>query len=216
MQTKIIEEFFDKSTKTKKKIAVVGDCLIDEYFQITSERISPEFPIQIFNSPNEKPIKVVPGGAANVIRQFQNLNAETKLVSIIDDYSYFVFNKSINVDCCRPHWNAQIPIKKRFYHGEFPLIRWDCESKNFNLNDEELKECHSDLKIPNIHHHFSSDIRQTPLNCHLFVYGILMVFRLPQSTHTPKCALVAMRLFVQQWCASRQQIHHGLRKSDPS
>lgn len=148
MQTKIIEEFFDKSTKTKKKITVVGDCLIDEYFQITSERISPEFPIQIFNSPNEKPIKVVPGGAANVIRQFQNLNAETKLVSIIDDYSYFIFNKSINIDCCRPHWNAKIPIKKRFYHGEFPLIRWDCEAKNFNLNDEELKECHSNLKIP--------------------------------------------------------------------
>ena len=148
METKLIEEFFNKSIKSCKLISVVGDSLIDEYYQITSERISPEFPIQILNSPNENPSKIVAGGAANVVRQFQNLHAKTKLVSIIDHYAYEVFNKNINVDYCKIHWQAETPKKKRFYHGEFPLVRWDCETKNFNMSDYELTESYKDIKIP--------------------------------------------------------------------
>lgn len=148
METKLIEEFFDKSTKSCKLISVVGDSLIDEYYQIKSERISPEFPIQILNSPNENPSKVVAGGAANVVRQFQNLHAETRLVSIIDHYAYEIFNSNINVDYCKIHWKAETPKKKRFYHGEFPLVRWDCETKNFNMSDSELNEAFKELKIP--------------------------------------------------------------------
>ena len=148
METKLIEDFFDKSTKSQKLISVVGDSLIDEYYQITSERISPEFPIQILNSPDEKPSKVVAGGAANVVRQFQNLHVETRLVSIIDAYAYEIFNKNINVDYCKIHWQAETPKKKRFYHGEFPLVRWDCESKNFKISDYELNESFKELMIP--------------------------------------------------------------------
>jgi D-beta-D-heptose 7-phosphate kinase/D-beta-D-heptose 1-phosphate adenosyltransferase len=148
METKLVEEFFDKSIKNKKTISVAGDALLDEYYQVVSNRISPEFPIQIIHSQNEIPSKIIAGGAANVIRQFQNLNVNTKLVSIVDPYASEILGKNINVDYCNINWNAQTPRKKRFYQNDFPLVRWDCEAKNYNLEQKELEEACEYLKIP--------------------------------------------------------------------
>lgn len=148
MKRKLIDNLYSKIISNQKQITVVGDSMIDEYYQVTSNRISPEFPIPVLKSNFELPNKIVPGGAANVIRQLENVNVKAKLVSIIDSYGYDAFNKDINVDYCVNCWNAKIPIKKRFYHEDFPLVRWDCETENFNLNIDDHQEAIKNIIIP--------------------------------------------------------------------
>lgn len=148
MYRKLIDKFYQKNLLTKKKVTVVGDAMLDEYYQVTSNRISPEFPIPILKSNSENPFKVVAGGAANVIRQLEYQNVESKLVAILDSYSYEVFNKNINIDYCVTPWNSMIPRKKRFYHEDFPLVRWDCETERYNLSEEDYDQTIKSLVIP--------------------------------------------------------------------
>lgn len=148
MYRKLIDKFYQKNLSTKKKVTVVGDAMLDEYYQVTSNRISPEFPIPILKSNSENPFKVVAGGAANVIRQLEYQNVESKLVAILDSYSYEVFNKNINIDYCVTPWNSMIPRKKRFYHEDFPLVRWDCETERYNLSEEDYDQTIKSLVIP--------------------------------------------------------------------
>ncbi len=51
------------------KIAVVGDTMVDEDYKIEANRISPEFPIPVLLSSEDKPVVQLPGGAANVAFQ---------------------------------------------------------------------------------------------------------------------------------------------------
>lgn len=148
MKRKLIDNLYSKIISKEKRITVVGDSMVDEYYQVASNRISPEFPIPVLKSNYDLPNKIVPGGAANVIRQLENVNVKAKLVSIIDSYGYEVFNKNINVDYCLNCWNAKIPIKKRFYHENFPLVRWDCETENFNLSFDVYQKIVKNIKIP--------------------------------------------------------------------
>ena len=148
MYRKLIDKFYQKSLQTEKKITVVGDSMLDEYYQVTSNRISPEFPIPVLKSKYEEPTKVVPGGAANVIRQLEFQNVDSKLVSILDAHSYEIFNKNINVDYCVIPWNSMVPRKKRFYHEDFPLVRWDCETDKYNLNNQDYEQAIKSLTIP--------------------------------------------------------------------
>ena len=148
MYRNLIDKLYQKTSKTKKRITVVGDSMLDEYYQVTSNRISPEFPIPVLKSKFEEPTKVVAGGAANVIRQLEYQNVESKLVSILDSYGYEILNKNINVDYCPIPWNAKIPRKKRFYHEDFPLVRWDCETDRYNLDDKSYEETIKSLVIP--------------------------------------------------------------------
>ena len=148
MYRNLIDKLYQKSSKNKKNITVVGDSMLDEYYQVTSNRISPEFPIPVLKSNYEEPAKVIAGGAANVIRQLEHQNVESKLVSILDSYSYEVFNKNINVDYCVIPWDCKVPRKKRFYHEDFPLVRWDCETDRYNLNNQSYDEAIKSLTIP--------------------------------------------------------------------
>jgi bifunctional ADP-heptose synthase (sugar kinase/adenylyltransferase) len=46
-------------------VGVVGDSIVDEYFNVKITRISPEFPTQIMHSNTNIPAAKVPGVAAN-------------------------------------------------------------------------------------------------------------------------------------------------------
>ena len=69
-----IKTFFNRFKKSNFKIAVFGDSIVDEYFYVDSTRISPEFPIPVNLTGNDKPNLMLPGGAGNVCRQFFNFN----------------------------------------------------------------------------------------------------------------------------------------------
>lgn len=130
----ILKNFLSKIENKKLKIVIVGDSLIDEYYAVRVNRISPEFPIPVLLSENDKPISVVPGGAANVCHQMKHWNVEAHLLSVLTSQgSQILEDHGVNI-----HWSVfmrgewQMPRKKRFYDGDFPLDRWDVEAKNVN------------------------------------------------------------------------------------
>jgi len=128
MQDALISEFLKKDKAGKRlKVAVFGDCGLDQYYYTQVNRISPEFPIPVSLSLTEEPDHTLPGMAANVVYQFRNFNVDAFLVSIINQKAQEIYSKC-GVDarycaCCA----YQIPTKKRFYHNDFPLSRWDVE-----------------------------------------------------------------------------------------
>lgn len=137
-----IRDFLRRVRNHKSSIAVVGDSMLDEYYQVLANRISPEFPIIINQTNDEVPAKSLPGGAANVCMQLKNFNVDCYLYSIVDSPSFvrFVQEKAVNFDGCFMPYKAKIPRKKRFYSGDVPLYRWDVEVYGYALNDDDLRK----------------------------------------------------------------------------
>jgi D-beta-D-heptose 7-phosphate kinase/D-beta-D-heptose 1-phosphate adenosyltransferase len=135
-----------KLINNNKKIAVVGDCIIDEYHYVNAEKVSPEFPIPILQSEKDNPTHVRPGGSANVCYQFFHLNKNINYFSLIDQDAIDVINnyKFIDLSGCVLIKN-KVPRKKRFYQDVFPLCRIDIEKTNLGYNDEELYDLHMAL-----------------------------------------------------------------------
>lgn len=125
-----------------KNIAVIGDAIVDEYYCVNAEKVSPEFPIPILQSESLVPNRTLPGGAANVCYQFLNFKnkidyfglVDKDVLDILDNFDF------INTDgcCLLPNFH-NVPKKKRFYQDAFPLCRLDIESKNYNLSKDQLE-----------------------------------------------------------------------------
>lgn len=140
MDLQKINKFLKKLKNSNHKIAVYGDSILDEYYNVKSNRISPEFPIPISLTSDENPIETLPGGAGNVVRQFINFtNIEVEFYSLLDAFAKQEYiKKGINVEKCIDLPNeSKIPRKKRFYNGSFPLFRWDVEKNNFGISEIE-------------------------------------------------------------------------------
>lgn len=132
----IIQSFLQTNKNRQVKIAVVGDSMIDEYFNVKVTRVSPEFPVQVMHSRHWRPSQVAPGGAANVCQQMHYFNADCFLISPLDKFSTQEFKKCrFNTDFCVTMPKGHIPIKRRFYDDDFPLPRWDIEDDDYNEKD---------------------------------------------------------------------------------
>lgn len=154
--SQILKKFLYLSANCKTpKIAVYGDAMIDEYYKVRVKKISPEFPIPVMHSEKEEK-ESLPGGAANVVCQFENFNVESFLISFIDFPALDVFNsKKINSYFCkllskdvagRDTLEYSIPRKRRFYSDDFPTYRWDVEKKNYGLEKHELEQACLELQ----------------------------------------------------------------------
>lgn len=130
--------FLQRNSETKVKITVVGDAMIDEYHYVTADRVSPEFPIPVMLSPSYHPFITLPGGAANVVYQFKRFNVDTELFAFIDAETFQLFEK-YNLKCHSPFFEGCVPIKRRVYHRDFPLCRWDIEQSNYGLTPSKLR-----------------------------------------------------------------------------
>jgi D-beta-D-heptose 7-phosphate kinase/D-beta-D-heptose 1-phosphate adenosyltransferase len=64
------------------QVLVIGDAMLDRYIYGAVERISPEAPVPVLKVENEL---MVPGGAANVVRNLGALRAAVAFVSIVGD-----------------------------------------------------------------------------------------------------------------------------------
>lgn len=130
-----IETFLKMTNSMRSKVTVVGDYLLDEYYYVLADRVSPEFPIPVMLSSDSIPDISIPGGAGNVCRQMEGFNVDVDFYSLIDTYGLEVLNSSsISSKFC-VLMEGKNPIKKRIYQDDFPLCRWDIELTNFGLTD---------------------------------------------------------------------------------
>jgi len=127
----IIEKFLQADKKLN--IAVVGDSMLDEYYEVKIKKISPEFPIPVMHS--ETGISdAYPGGAANVAYQLVNFNVNSYLISFVDAEAKQIFEEK-GISVLGTEISGKIPRKKRFYSGDFPTYRWDVEQENYGLEN---------------------------------------------------------------------------------
>jgi len=130
-----LNELLERQFDRRVKIAIAGDSMLDEYYEVSADRLSPEFPIPVMLSPDEKPFRVALGGAANVCAQFKNFNFDVELFSLTNERIKEI-RGSIDMD--QSIFSKRIPLKKRFYSGDFPLCRMDVESCLYGLGEDQL------------------------------------------------------------------------------
>lgn len=130
-----MNELLQRQFDRRPKISVVGDSMLDEYYEVSADRLSPEFPIPVMLSPDGKPFKVALGGAANVCAQFKNFNFDVNLFSLTNETIKHI-RGSIGMDGCI--FSRRVPVKRRFYSGDFPLCRMDVESLKYGLEEDQL------------------------------------------------------------------------------
>lgn len=125
-----------------KKILVIGDIILDQYsFGIVS-RISPEAPIPILQTTEEK---FIPGGAANVANNIADLGATVSLCGVIGNDTEgkillkILRDKKININCIIKDKSRQTTTKHRFIQGFHQLLRTDGEFTN-NLDPSSEKK----------------------------------------------------------------------------
>lgn len=153
-----IENFYKTCQNSNKTIGIIGDSMIDEYYDIFCNRISPEFSIPVYLSKTTDPTRSVPGGAANVILQFQNFKQSTKLISLLNQKTETLYTKQHNINTINSIIDDSIivPIKRRIYSKELPLTRWDIEDEDYGI-EENLPNLLSTLKVPECDAYIFSD-----------------------------------------------------------
>lgn len=127
---KVISDFLHKNADHRPTIHVIGDSMVDEFYDVKVTRISPESPsVCVMLSETDKPTEVLPGGAANVCHQLKNFNVNTQLFTWADQEAQTIFEKA-GVKC-ESVCNIQVPRKKRFFDGGMQVgNRWDVEVAN--------------------------------------------------------------------------------------
>jgi D-beta-D-heptose 7-phosphate kinase/D-beta-D-heptose 1-phosphate adenosyltransferase len=135
----LINEFSNRLQENKRSIFihVIGDSMLDQDYRVNTNRISPECPnVNVLQSPDDKPFRQFPGGAANVCYQLSNFNVICRLFSFIDEEAYQIIrDKGVK------YWGLVglphgyfVPRKKRFYAQGFQVVsRWDIERTNYGI-----------------------------------------------------------------------------------
>jgi D-beta-D-heptose 7-phosphate kinase / D-beta-D-heptose 1-phosphate adenosyltransferase len=117
--------------KSKPRVLVIGDLMIDHYFWGTSERISPEAPVPVVNVKSESSVL---GGAGNVINNLYALGADVEVMSVIGncDVSIELKNLLSKINIGSEYLeiqNDRITSKKtRIIAAQQQVVRYDIES----------------------------------------------------------------------------------------
>ena len=134
-----IINFAQSLNNNGKKIAVIGDAIIDEFYYGKISRISPEAPIPIFTTESFSPNVVNLGGCFNLFQQIKNLKQKAVVFSIIDNRCTDFNNLDLS-NCTIISNGLNIPIKKRWIAKDVIVQRIDVEKVNCGLSTFELKE----------------------------------------------------------------------------
>lgn len=129
-------EFLHRQFGRRSRVAVFGDAMLDEHYDVAADRVSPEFPIPVMTSRSSEPSSVSFGGAANVCHQFSNFNFDVGLFALIDQRFLCSPRRFDSSGCLLVP--GGVPVKKRFYSGRFPLCRFDVEEKGYGFSKSEL------------------------------------------------------------------------------
>lgn len=130
-----MNELLQRMWDFRPHVAVVGDAMLDEYHEVQADRVSPEFPIPVLKSPDGNPRSVRPGGAGNVCSQLLAFNFDVSLFALTNERFKWAL-EGANMDGCI--FSKSVPVKKRYYSGEFPLCRLDEERADYGLDRQQL------------------------------------------------------------------------------
>ena len=134
-----------------KKVVVIGDLMVDRYWQGGTSRISPEAPVPVVKVSE---IEDKPGGAANVAIGLAKLGVAVTLIGIVgDDENGRILThllEAAGVECkfCVSSNYATI-TKLRILSRHQQLIRLDFEDVHVNLDDLHALENLCKQSIPN-------------------------------------------------------------------
>lgn len=126
-----------------KRIAVIGDIMLDHYIKGSSTRLSPEAPVPILLAEKDS---FIPGGAANVAINLASMGIEVTLCGIIgNDFSgnelYSNLNKNnIEYDPCFIKKDIPTIVKTRVVSNNHQICRIDREGNFdwYNLSSSEI------------------------------------------------------------------------------
>ena len=130
----------DLQNKTPK-ILVVGDLMIDHYLWGSSERISPEAPVQIVNVDSES---TVLGGAGNVINNLNALGAVVDVISVIGECETskelkdLLCDIKIETQYLITQKNRVTSKKSRIIAAQQQVVRYDRESTSEINNKSQV------------------------------------------------------------------------------
>jgi D-beta-D-heptose 7-phosphate kinase/D-beta-D-heptose 1-phosphate adenosyltransferase len=113
--------------------------MIDEYFSVKVDRISPETPMPIMTSTTDEPIRK-PGGAANVAYQFKHFNVDASLICFWDALPMKVYKDHKLKTITAWEADAFLPIKRRFLDGHTQIVRHDIEQFLCGRSQEQINE----------------------------------------------------------------------------
>ncbi len=124
----------------KRCILVIGDVLLDQYWQGTTDRISPEAPVQVINIENQMER---PGGAGNVALNIASLQSDVFLLGVVGaDPESDVLEKLLrdaNVVAQLEHISTLSTIRKlRVVSLHQQLLRLDFEKTLYHHADHAL------------------------------------------------------------------------------
>jgi D-beta-D-heptose 7-phosphate kinase/D-beta-D-heptose 1-phosphate adenosyltransferase len=126
----------------EKKIAVLGDFLLDTYTKGSVKRISPEAPVCVLKVKKQEHL---PGGAGNVALNCKALGSSVTVIGRVgDDFASNYLknsleNMGINTDGLLNEEGYQIPVKNRFMAEYQQLLRVDFEDDQPITNHTEEK-----------------------------------------------------------------------------
>lgn len=147
MTRELLKRFLQKSQQHRLNIHCLGDAMVDEYYEVKVNRISPEFPMPIMLSSSIDPVKR-PGGAANVAYQFRHFDIDSKLFCFYDEEVIHVF-KQHDLDANLFWVNGvmtHLPVKRRFLDGNIQIIRHDVEIPWCGFDEGNLDNIFEQLK----------------------------------------------------------------------
>jgi D-beta-D-heptose 7-phosphate kinase/D-beta-D-heptose 1-phosphate adenosyltransferase len=114
----------------KKKIAVVGDFMLDHYFYGEAKRLSPEAPVPVVLVKEEKYLL---GGAGNVVRNIRGFGAEIYAFGIIGEDQEgskiidLLINEGVSVDNIIQSNSHTTTLKSRIVVDGHQIVRVDKE-----------------------------------------------------------------------------------------
>jgi len=130
------------SKTSGKRICIIGDVMLDQYLIGKVTRISPEAPVQVFETSKSEP-KL--GGAANVSLNVKTLGTEPLLIGVIGNDSDAVVLKKVMIENGQEtkglitEHSRPTTCKTRVIADSHHLIRIDSESKKDISNESKDK-----------------------------------------------------------------------------
>lgn len=133
---------------SQKKVVIIGDLMLDEYFGGSVHRISPEAPVPVLK---EEYQDWCLGGAANVAANCKHIGFDVSVIGVINDYDYagqkiltMLNDLKISTEGIIRSTERPTTCKKRFLAKNHQMLRMDIESCNA-LSEREFSKLASSI-----------------------------------------------------------------------